>query len=302
MLMNLGLSGMPFVGVDIGGFGGDTHAELLARWFQAGAFYPFCRNHAMTGANPHEPWAFGPEVEAIARRWLRLRYELLPYTYNLFYEAAQTGAPLMRPLAWHYPRDPQTFNLSDQFLYGRELLVAPVTQPGQSARAVYLPEGVWYRWGSDARLEGPGHVLADAPLDDLPLYARAGALVPMWPAAAHTGAIQRQQLRLHLWPGRGETAYYEDDGVTRAYTRGEHRLTRFNWRAGGAGATLKWSAGEGPYRSGRTHWTFVFHALAGLRAQVDGTPARGRREGDTFVVSVPDDGRAHTLRLSSRAG
>jgi alpha-glucosidase len=126
--------------------------------------------------------------------------------------------------------------------------------------------------------------------------------LPLWPAAAHTGAIQREQLRLHLWPGTGAFTYYEDDGLTRAYMRGDYRLTRFTWRAGGAGATLKWAAGEGPYRDGRTEWAFVFHALPGMRAEVDGRPLRGRREGDTFVVPVPDDGQAHTLRLRSRAG
>jgi alpha-glucosidase len=226
---------------------------------------------------------------------------LLPYTYNLFYEASQTGAPLMRPLAWHYPRDPAVFNLSGQFLFGRDLLVAPITQPGQAARAVYLPDGVWYRWGSDARTEGPGHVVAPAPLDDMPLYVRAGALLPMWPAATHTGLIQRQHLRLHLWPGAGELDYYEDDGETRAYTRGEHRQTRFAWRAGGAAATLKWTASRGPYRDSRTEWTFVFHALPGRRAELDGRRLRGRREGDTFVLTVPDDGQGHTLKLLSRA-
>jgi alpha-glucosidase len=300
MLLNLGLSGMPFVGVDIGGFGGDTHGELLARWFQAGAFYPFCRNHAMTGTNPHEPWAFGPEVEAIARRALELRYQLLPYLYNLFYAAAQTGAPILRPLVWHYPQDPVTFNLSDQFLVGGDLLAAPVVQPGQTARAVYLPEGVWYRWGSDARREGPAHIMAEAPLAELPLFVRGGAIVPMWPVAQHTGALQRDQLRLHLWPGAGECAYYEDDGATRAYLRGDYRLTRFTWRAGAAAATLRWGRPEGRYREARDAWVFVFHVLRGMRAALDGRPVRARREGDGLVVAAPDDGRPHTLRLILR--
>ncbi len=301
MMINLGLSGMPFTGADIGGFAGDTHAELLARWFQTGIFYPFCRNHAMQGTNAHEPWAFGPEVEAIARRALELRYQLLPYLYNLFYEASQTGAPILRPLVWHYPADPVTHNLNDQFLFGRDLLVAPVLQPGQVARALYLPEGVWYRWGSDERLEGPAHIVAAAPLDETPLYVRGGALLPMWPAAPHTGAIQRAALSLHLWPGRGTTDYYEDDGETLAYTRGEYRLTRFDWRSGGAGATLKWSASTGAYQSARAAWTFVFHALPGTKAELDGKPLRTRRDRLTITAIVPDDGQGHTLKLTSRA-
>lgn len=297
MLMNLGLSGMPFVGVDIGGFGGDTHAELLARWFQAGAFYPFCRNHAMTGTNPHEPWAFGPEIEAICRRYLELRYQLLPYTYGLFREAAQSGAPIMRPLAWHYPADPATFNLSDQFLFGRDLLVAPVTAPGLTSRAVYLPRGDWYRWGVNdaAPSRGPGHVLAEAPLAAMPVYVRGGAIVPMWPPAPHTGAIARDQLELHLWPGRGELDFYEDDGLTQAYTRGEYRLTPFRLRPSSGGCALTWGPTTGSYRDERTRWTFALHGLTGVQAHLDGKRLRARRARDTVVVEVPDDGEKHSL-------
>ena len=297
MLMSLGLSGMPFVGADIGGFAGDTHAELLARWFQAGAFYPFCRNHAEIGTNAHEPWAFGPEIEAICRRYLELRYRLLPYTYNLFREASLTGAPIMRPLAWHYPTDEATFNLSDQFLFGRDLLVAPVMAPGVTARAVYLPRGEWYRWeaGDGQPLSGPGHVLAEAPLAEMPLYVRGGAILPMWPVAAHTGAVARDELSIHLWPGRGELDYYDDDGISQAYTRGEYRLTPFRWRPAAGGQTLVWEPSTGAYRDGRARWRFVLHGLGQAKARYDDKPVRARREADTLVVEVPDDGGKHQI-------
>ena len=296
-LLNLGLSGMPFVGVDIGGFQGDSHGELLARWFQAGVFYPFCRNHAETGTNFKEPWAFGPRVEAICRRYLELRYQLLPYAYSLFREAAQTGAPIMRPLVWHYPDDPQTFNLSDQFLYGRDLLVAPVTTPGLSARAVYLPRGTWYRWGSDQPLEGPGHILAAAPLEELPLYVRGGALLPMWPAAAHTGALDRAAMRVHLWPGDGALDLYEDDGETRAYTRGDWRLTPFRLEPGDAGLALTWDKPSGAYPSPRAAWTFVLHGLKRARVALDGQRLRLKRAPDGLTFSVLDDGEPHRVLI-----
>src|SRR5579859_1225929 len=303
MLMNLGLSGLPFVGVDIGGFAGDTHAELLARWFEAGAFYPFCRNHAIDGVNAHEPWAFGPEIEAICRRYLELRYRLLPYSYNLFREASVTGAPIMRPLAWHYPQDAATFNLSDQFLFGRDLLVAPVVEPGVTARAVYLPRGDWYRWDAPGAepLRGPGHVLAEAPLAELPLYVRGGGIVPMWPLAQHTGAIAREQLELHFWPGRGETEYYEDDGLTQAYTRGQFRLTPFRWRPARGGHVLNWGPSRGEYREARPDWTFVFHNLAGVKAQLDGQPCRARPGHAGLVLEALDDGQKHTLTIETHS-
>ena len=295
LLLNLGLSGMPFVGVDIGGFQADSHGELLARWFQAGAFYPFCRNHAEAGTNHKEPWAFGPRVEAICRRFIELRYQFLPYAYSLFYQAAHTGTPIMRPLVWHYPKDSATFNLSDQFLYGRDLLVAPVVAPGVSARAVYLPRDTWYAWGSDEPLAGPTHLLDEAPLETLPLYVRGGALLPMWPTAAHTGLVERDALRLHLWPGHGQLDLYEDDGETRAYAGGEFRLTPFRLRQAGGALTLSWTRARGGYANPRQHWTFVIHAAGRASARLDDRRIGTRRTDEGLVIELPDDGQGHRL-------
>ncbi len=304
LLMNLGLSGMPFAGVDIGGFAGDADGELLARWTQAGAFYPFCRNHAAIGTRPHEPWALGPEVEAICRRYLQLRYQLLPYFYNLFYQAAQTGAPVLRPLVWHYPHDAATFNLNDQFLLGPDLLVAPVLAPGLHARAVYLPEGQWYRWdrGVTLPLHGPGHIVAEAPLEELPLFVRGGAILPMWNAAAHTGAVNRASLRLHLWPGKGHLDFYEDDGETQAYAReaAGYRLTPFSLHVEKDELAVHWDPAYGEYRDARKRWTFVVHAWPGTQARLDGQPVAVRRQAETLTLTVKDDGQKHQLILSKK--
>ena len=124
---------------------------------------------------------------------------------------------------------------------------------------------------------------------------------PFWKARPLWLHLWRLLLRLHLWPGTGQTDYYEDDGATQAHTRGASRLTRFNWKAGGAGATLKWGASAGDYREAREDWTFVFHALPGMKAELDGKAVRAQREGNTLRVTVPDDGAAHTLRLIHRA-
>jgi alpha-glucosidase len=288
------------VGVDLGGFGGDTNGELLARWTQAGVFYPFCRNHAATGANAHEPWAFGPEVEAICRKSVELRYQLLPYLYNLFHEAAHTSAPILRPLVWHYPEDPATFNLNDQFMLGPDLLVAPVLAPGLTARAVYLPRGQWHRWQRPGLpVRGPTHIVADAPLDELPLFVRAGAILPLWPVAQHTGAINRAELSLHLWPGNGQLDFYEDDGETRAYERGDDgwRNTRFKMKRTGRGLTLAWGKPQGRYTAGRSHWTFVIHTLPNAAAKLDGQPVSVRRVEGALAVRVRDDGERHTLTV-----
>ena len=140
----------------------------------------------------HVPWAHGAEIEAICRRYAELRYRLLPYTYTLAWQARTLGLPLMRPLVLNYPDDPRVWQLGHQFLWGDDLLVAPVTREGATAWPVYLPAGGWYDFWTGARHEGPGGITVDAPLDRLPLLVRAGAIVPMGPVIQHTGLPQAE--------------------------------------------------------------------------------------------------------------
>lgn len=212
-LQNLGLSGVSFCGVDIGGFFGDCNGELLARWTEFGIFQPFCRNHSQKGTVPQEPWAFGEPWESICREMLQLRMRLLPYLYGLFDEAARTGAPILRPLLFEYPDDPVTYTADDEFLCGDALLVAPITRPGIEHRHVYLPEGTWFQWWTGERIDGPAHVLAHAPLGRPAVYARANAAIPMWPVIQHTGA-RPEELTLRVFPGDEPVTrtLYEDGG------------------------------------------------------------------------------------------
>jgi alpha-glucosidase len=231
--LNLSLSGVPFCGADVGGFSWDCTGELLARWTQAGAFFPFFRNHTATGTRRQEPWTFGPEVEEICRRYIRLRYQLLPYLYNLFYEAAQDGTPIMRPLFWEFPHDPHAYAVDDQFLLGPAILVAPVVKPAATRRAVYLPAGSdWYEYWSKQRHRGGEYVTVEAPLERLPLFVRAGAIVPMTEPVEHTGQ-KTDEILLGVYPGPGATGYlYEDDGESLEHERGAYSLTRFFWSDG----------------------------------------------------------------------
>jgi len=290
------------VGVDIGGFSGDADGELLVRWTQAGAFYPFCRNHSASGTAAQEPWAFGPEAEAICRKYLQLRYQLLPYLYNLFYQATATGAPVMRPLVWHYPHDAATFNLNDEFLFGPDLLVAPVLAPGLRGRAVYLPEGAWYRWekGVTTPVCGPGQIVAHAPLSELPLFVRAGAIVPMWDPAPHTGLINRASLRLHVWPGKGALPVYEDDGVSQAYARdmAGYRVTPFSVHVERNRLFVHWEAASGQYHDARRRWAFVIHAWPGVKATLDGQPVALRQRLGELTLAAKDDGQKHVLVIA----
>lgn len=206
IVLGLGLSGIPYTGSDIGGFSGAPSAELFVRWFQAAAFMPFFRNHAAKGTPRREPWAFGEPALSIVRSFLRLRVRLLPYLYTLAWEAAQTGHPLVRPLFWLDPADRALWEVEDAFLLGPAVLVAPVTTPGARSRPVQLPHGVWYDFWTDRRFPGPGTMAAEAPLERLPVFVRAGSVLPM---------ATEEGLEVHLYApvdGEGEGWIYTDAG------------------------------------------------------------------------------------------
>jgi alpha-glucosidase len=231
--LNLSLSGVAFCGPDVGGFSRNCTGELLARWTQAGAFFPFFRNHSAMGTRAQEPWTFGKEVEDVCRKYISLRYQLLPYFYNLFREATQAGTPIMRPLFWEFPNDPHGYAVDDQFLLGPALLVAPVIKPGAGQRAVYLPAGnEWYDYWTKQKHAGGQYVTARAPLDTLPLFVRAGSILPMTRPIEHTGQ-KTDEIILDVYPGKKTSGYlYEDDGESFDYERDAYSLTNFTWSDG----------------------------------------------------------------------
>ncbi|RMH52201.1 MAG: DUF5110 domain-containing protein [Bacteroidetes bacterium] len=228
MLLSLGLSGVPFAGSDVGGFIGAPSPELYARWIQLGAFSPLFRTHSAYDAPRQEPWSYGPEVEAIARRYIELRYRLIPLFYTLFEEHARTGLPPLRPLVLHYPQDDAVLALDDQFLLGEALLVAPVLHPGRTARKVYLPAGRWYDFWTGAAFEGGRTVLVSAELDHLPIFVRAGTVLALAPVRQHVDEQPVEELELRLYPGTGTSALYRDDGRSQAYRQGDFRHTVFS--------------------------------------------------------------------------
>lgn len=295
--LGMGLSGVPFVGTDIGGFQRDTNGELFARWMQMGALMPFCRNHSALDTIDQEPWSFGPEVEAIARHFLRLRYRLLPFLYNEFYNSTQTGLPVMRPLVLEYPADPNTFNLSDQFLLGTDLLICPVYQPGATKRMVYLPAGEWVDFWTGARNAGGQYIVADAPLDRMPLFVRAGAIIPMENAVNHTGERDGKELFVHAYAGNdGRFDLYEDAGEGFGYVQGESAQTTMTLQQTAAGVTLVLDDPRGGFQPPREQVTVHLYIEEGVAAQA--VAAGGVRVNDVpaeatvgatgeLVVTVP---------------
>jgi alpha-glucosidase len=227
MLLGLGVSGVSFAGVDVPGFLGRASGELLVRWMQAGSFYPLLRNHSAKGTPPQEPWRFGEPFLSLTRACLERRYRLLPTLYSLMHEACVEGLPVMRPLALYAPGDAEALRTEDAFLFGRELLVAPVIRQRQTRRLVYLPEGRWLPFfnleASGEGVDGGQHLIAVAPLDTVPLWLRAGGALALTEPALHTTSANWSQLTWCIHAAeRVEARLYEDAGE--GY--GASRLTR----------------------------------------------------------------------------
>lgn len=252
MLLSLSLSGVTFCGADIGGFTGSCTPELYARWIQLGALYPFSRTHTMVLTRRQEPWSFGPRVEAIARAALELRMRLLPYLYGLFRAAEQTGEPVWRPLFYEFPNDPDCAACEDQLMLGPSLLVAPVLERGARQREVLLPPGRWLDWHDDARYVGPKRVVVPAPLERLPLFLRAGSLLPTRSPVLHAGEAPREPWVLEVAPGADGTAeWIEDDGETTAYRQGALARTGLRlWHRAGGRLRLELARREGDFALG----------------------------------------------------
>jgi alpha-glucosidase len=221
-VLGLSLSGIPYTGPDIGGFNGFPSTELYLRWFQLAAFLPFFRTHYSLGMPAREPWCFNRATQEVIRSFLKLRVQMLPYLYSLAWESHRTGDPLVRPLFWPDAADPALWAVDDAFFLGDALLVAPVLDQEARSRRLLLPPGRWYHFWDDVVWEGGGEVEIPAPLERIPLFVRAGSVLPM---------NDGEQRVLHLYPPQGEEGggfLYDDAGD--GY--GAWRVDRFRltWR------------------------------------------------------------------------
>lgn len=226
-LCNLGMSGMPFAGTDIGGFGSDTTEELMLRWVQIGCFSPLFRNHSAMGTRRQEPWQFGPLALEIYRKYVMLRYHWIPYLYDLFYEHERTGTPILRPLVFHYEKDPVAQTCNDQFLVGERILVAPVVNQGAVKRLVYLPKGEWYDYWTGEKMSGENWIIKDAPIEVCPIYVKAGSVIPTMEPMAYVGEKESETLVLEVFPGKGQYEHYLDNGEDFVYREGYYHQYRF---------------------------------------------------------------------------
>ncbi len=253
--LNFTASGMPYWDTDIAGFfspsltpdyraphkplidGSDVrgtignyedYPELFVRWFEWGTFQPVMRAHGER--NHNEVWAYGKQAEPILAKYLRLRYQLLPYTYSVAYSSYQTGAPYMRALFMDFPADPKAADIPDEYMYGPAFLVAPVTEQGATQRLVYLPAGPdWYNYWTNERLHGGQAIVVDAPIDTLPLFVRAGSIVPLG-SEVLSASLPQSIASVRVYPGaNGSFTLFQDDGTTYGYEKGAGSITKLTW-------------------------------------------------------------------------
>jgi alpha-glucosidase len=266
---------------------------------QYGTLTPFFRNHSAIAWVEQYAWSWGEVVEDLVREAIRLRYRLLPYIYSCFVEASATGAPVQRPLIFDHQNDPAVCDLDDEYLFGPDLLVAPVLNAGATARQVYLPTGTWYDWHTDEVIAGPRYVRADVTMDRIPLYARGGAVIPMWPEAPpSTAGFQPSSIQLHVFAPKDDGTYLstlqEDDGITFAAQDGARFRTTFALTRTGQQLTLRADVdGDGYPEFARQQFDVVIHgaviealALDGDQRHFDGDPIVIRNDGSSFVLEL----------------
>ena len=287
LVSSMGLSGIAFAGYDVGGFVGDASTKLFARWISIGAFSPFFRGHSMINSRDSEPWSYGEEVEQISRNYIKFRYQLLPYIYSLFYEASQTGLPVQRSLAIDYTHDYRIYNglYQNQYLFGPYFLIAPVDSTKDLVR-VYLPEGLWYYLYSGHKYSGNSEIILDCPLYKLPVFVKAGAIVPMQPIKSHTGEIT-QTIILHIYTGNSSSFnFYEDDGLTFDYQKGNYALRKITHNH--HTRTILISAVDGNFTSSAKSFKLVFHGLDDYshRVIVNGSELSLRRDVNMSFVAL----------------
>jgi alpha-glucosidase (family GH31 glycosyl hydrolase) len=269
--VNTALTGIPYWGTDIGGFvpTKEFTAELYLRWFQFGAFCPLFRCHGRAwklrlpwGWNTGDP---GPmeinnyngaalpdstqlhdaRVEPICRKYLELRYRMLPYLYSTVRECATTGMPIVRALWLHYPDDARAVACGDQYLWGKSMMVAPVIEKGATKREVYLPRGGWHDFWSGERIEGGREISRPVDLETMPLYVRAGSIVPLGPVKQYTAEKVEQPCAISIYPGADASfLLYEDDGSSFNYRKGEWMGVRMAWEDGRRALTMRLADGS----------------------------------------------------------
>ncbi|MBN2213491.1 MAG: DUF4968 domain-containing protein [Bacteroidales bacterium] len=247
--LNIGLSGIGAWTHCMGGFEHIADPELYIRWCQFGMFSPIAMLFGMEHPSYKEPWRYGEDALEIFTRFDKLRYRLIPYIYSSYYNMYKTGAPVMQAMVLQYPDDPNTCDIDDQYFFGKDLLVCPVTVKGAKTRTLYLPEGDWYDYWSGEKFQGRRYLNVVTPIETMPVFARAGAIIPMHPEMKYEGEKPADPLTLDIFPASGSSFdLYEDDGLTLDYQNGAYALTTIGYKQDNDFALVDIPSPEGSYQ------------------------------------------------------
>lgn len=226
----MSLSGYSFVGSDIGGFAEQPTGELYTRWIQLGIFHPFCRAHSSGDHGNQEPWSFDEDVINIVRKFIELRYTLLPYIYTAFWRYINEGIPIVKSLVLFDQDDHQTYDRNDEFIFGEKILVCPVMEPNAQGRRMYIPIGNWYNFWDDELIKGGKETRVEADIDSMPIFIKEGAIIPKYPVQQYVGEKQIDELTLDIYykKGKEKSELYEDASDGYDYKKGRFSLRHFN--------------------------------------------------------------------------
>jgi len=271
LLNSMGLSGIPFTGMDIGGFTGGATPALFARWIQIGAFNPYFRNHTAVNAKSAEPWTFGEEVMEISRNYISLRYKLMPYLYSAFYEATQSGSPVMRSLAIDYTYDQNIYNtqFQNQYMFGSAFLIMPFEGGAQFGK-VYFPAGKWYNLYDGTAQAGGEQKLIEVGMQKLPVYVKESSIIPMQSLVQSTSEKPTDTLMVHIYQGakNNNYTYYEDDGESFNYENGAYYKRLISYDA--ATREIAFAKADGSLKSKFNKIKVVMHGFGNGTFKMNG--------------------------------
>jgi len=245
--LNIGLSGVGYWGHCMGGFEQEADPELYIRWTQFGLMSSVPHLFGMDHPDYKEPWNYGEQAEKIFRKYDRLRYRLIPYIYTEAYKMHKTGLPLMRALVLEYQNDANTYDIGDQYMFGSNLMIAPVTTKGARSRVVYLPKGTWFDYWTGKKYEGKQYKTVVTPLEKLPVFVKAGSIIPMQ-KVLDLGEETADTLTIDVFPyGKSSYTLYDDDGKSAQYKKGEYALTKITSEKDGNAVHVQIDQPKGAY-------------------------------------------------------
>lgn len=258
----MAMSGFSFAGSDIGGFAEQPQGELFARWIQLGVFHVFCRVHSSGDHGDQEPWVFGDEITDIVRKFVELRYQLLPYLYTAFWKYLQNGNPILKSLVLFDQADTQTHYRSDEFIYGDQILVCPIQEPNSKGRRMYIPRGNWYNFWTDEVVEGGKEMWVDADIDSMPIFIKEGAVIPKYPVQQYVDEKEFDEITLDVYYkiGKEQSQLYDDAHDGYDYRKGRYSLRTFKL-TGKKQEFILQQHKEGKYNTGYSKFNIVVHNL-----------------------------------------